>query len=77
MKSLKVNKLLFGENNPCIAKSYVNLGFLSIKMENFPKAEEYYLKSLKINMEIYGENNSSTADYNKNLGEIIKYMFFF
>jgi len=51
-----------------------SLGILYRIVENFEKAEEFYLKSLKIRQNLFGENHSSVAESFRQLGDLYRSM---
>jgi len=61
LKALDIRKLIYGENRPEVAISYMNIGSAYYSQGDETKALEYYMKSLDIRKAIYGENHPDVA----------------
>ena len=70
MKSLSINKVLFGENHPAVSACYGYLGEISALKGDYDHAILYYTKACEIITNVNGENHSSLADLYNYLSDI-------
>lgn len=53
-----------------VGKAYNNLGAINLKLENFNKAEKYFINSLEISIKNFGEYHKEVATVYNNLGNL-------
>ena len=66
LKSFSINKNLFGENLPFVARSLNNIGSLYDNLGEYQNALEFYLNSLSIKRNLF-EFLLKSLSLNKNL----------
>ena len=72
--SVVLRKSVLGENHPNCASSLNNLAELYRKIDDYSRAEQYYLESLKICKVAFGENHPDYATCINNLGSLYQDM---
>ena len=73
-KSLKISRIIFGENNSNVTNMKINLGYINFKIGKFPKALKFYKELLKTSQDLLGENHPVVAILLNNLGLLYKEM---
>lgn len=69
-KALKIQNKELGEENPDMAATYNNIGYVYKCLGNYPKSLDFYGKSLVIRSKVLGEKHPDTAMSYGNLGSV-------
>ena len=69
-KALKIQNKELGEDNPDMAATYNNIGYVYECLGNYPESLDYYGKSLEIRSKVLGEEHPDTAMSYCNLGSV-------
>lgn len=72
-KALNSRKKFFSDDNPLIAQSYNDLGFMHVQMNQREKALPLYIEAMKRYEATLGEDHIDTACVYNNLGELYRY----
>jgi eukaryotic-like serine/threonine-protein kinase len=63
LRSLAINRKLYGENNTGVAYDLINLGLLEEQRGYYARAEQYDREALAINEARYGKNHFDSASF--------------
>lgn len=74
LKSLRIRREHFGENNPDVAMSLFQLGMIEYSLGSLDSAESLYRQSLKIRRSYSGDMDSTVAEIKNDLGQVLRHL---
>jgi Tfp pilus assembly protein PilF len=71
-QALAIDKAVYGEDDPTVARDLTNLGFLLKDQGELEKAQKHFERALRINESAYGADHPEVATSLNNLGIVLK-----